>query len=109
MKVVVCPKLQHSIELVYPMLRAPLRTREVPLRPVRSASTNSTLARQFAAGQRYRFVDRFRLDARFRIRLLFTGRRGRVLLIFSHSVLPQSELDSFCSKRSEFGLRALHK
>ncbi len=66
----------------------PRGVREVPLRPARSTSTNTTLARQFATCQRQRFVDRFRLNARFRIRLFFTGRWGRVFVIFSHSVFP---------------------
>src|ERR1700686_2939869 len=91
-EVLACPKLQYSIGIFYRMLRAP-EEREVPLRPARSCVTNATLARQFAACQRQRFVDRFRRNARFCIRLLFAGRRRRVLVIFSHSGFPQSELE----------------
>src|SRR6267143_5574437 len=37
----------------------PRRVRQVPLRAARSCVTNAALARQFAARQRQRFVDRF--------------------------------------------------
>ena len=54
----------------------------------RSTVADTALTRQFAAGQRQRFVNRFRHNARFRVRLFSAGRWGRVLIVFSHSVFP---------------------
>src|SRR5258708_16393301 len=51
-------------KLVIACYARPRKVREVPLRPVRSASTNTTLARHFATCHRQRFVDRVPLNAR---------------------------------------------
>src|SRR5215475_14425715 len=60
------------------------------LRPSRRGIAHATLPRQLAAGQRKRFVNRFRLNARLGVRLLaFAGPRPlRIVPFFvSHTTL----------------------
>src|SRR5438445_1210336 len=74
-------------------------------RTARCAVTDAALARQFAASQRERFVNRLGLHAGFRVRLLAFARTARVIFLIVHHT---SSLSLFSSQRAAVRTRTGH-